>query len=189
MTLSGWFKSYVYIPLGGNRKGTARCIVNLLIVWSLTGLWHGAGWNFMAWGLYFAVLLIMEKYLLKGILDKIPSAVRHIVTVMLIMISWVIFAVEDSGSIIKYFSAMFGLNGQGFITEVFLYNIRNYGVIIGIGVILSTPIYKVLEAKVATLRYKNIIYGCAAAGFIGLFIVTVSNLVMNTYNPFLYFRF
>lgn len=182
MSLSEWFKLYVYIPLGGNRCGKARAIFNLMVVWTLTGFWHGASWNFLLWGFYFAVLLVIEKYVLASVLEKVPKIIMHFVTMILILISWVLFAVEDFDKMVTYFKHMFSPAG-GVIDDFFRYNIRNYIFVIIIGMILSTPVYRVLRDRVKGIR---IIKGLI---FFLLFVVTVSFMVRNTYNPFLYFRF
>lgn len=189
MTLSGWFKLYVYIPLGGNRVGVPRGIINLLIVWALTGFWHGAGWNFILWGIYFAILLVIEKYIIGKRMDKIPKVIRHLIACILILISWVMFQVEEFSNILIYYKTMFLGNGNGFIDKEFLFNISNYGIILVFALVLCTPIYPKVVIKVNASKYKNVWYIFAGIGFIALFIVSVSFIVKNTYNPFLYFRF
>ena len=182
MTLSEWFKLYVYIPLGGNRCSKSRNIINLLIVWTLTGFWHGASWNYMLWGFYFAVLLVLEKYVFADVIKKIPSVIMHVVTIVIILISWVLFAVEDFSDMVLYLKHMFN-PAYGFINDAFMYNLNNYMFILLVGIVLSTPVYQLFRNKVKSLR---IIKGLA---FAGLFIITISFMVRNTYNPFLYFRF
>lgn len=189
MTLSEWFRLYVYIPLGGNRVGVFRNIINIFIVWSLTGFWHGAGWNFMMWGFYFAVLLVLEKFVFKNVLEKTPSFLRHILTLFLVLMSWVMFAVEDFNEMGQYFVTLFTGSGNGLTDNGFLYNIRCYGLIILIAMVLSTPVYRILKEKIAACRLKNVIYVLGSVVFVLLFLITVSFLVRNTYNPFLYFRF
>lgn len=108
MSLSSWFKEYVYIPLGGNRKGLARQILNIAVVWALTGLWHGASWNFVAWGMYFGVILILEKLWILKWLDKCPALVGHLYSLILIVLGWVIFALTDFGQMREYLQVMFG---------------------------------------------------------------------------------
>lgn len=193
MSLSEWFKLYVYIPLGGNKKGKKRQIINLIIVWTLTGFWHGASWNFMLWGFYFALLLVFEKFLimpatdklkksLKGVTLNIYKVIEHICTFVLILVSWVMFAVTDFSEMVKYFKHMLGINAE-FTNSYFFYNLTNYGLILMVGIVLSTPIYPLLKKHVKGLRIlKGLI-------LVVLFIVTMSFLVRNTYNPFLYFRF
>lgn len=182
MTLSEWFKLYVYIPLGGNRCSKSRNIINLLIVWTLTGFWHGASWNYMLWGFYFAVLLVLEKYVFADVIKKIPSVIMHVVTIVIILISWVLFAVEDFSDMVLYLKHMFN-PAYGFINDAFMYNLNNYMFILLVGIVLSTPVYQLFRNKVKSFR---IIKGLA---FAGLFIITISFMVRNTYNPFLYFRF
>ena len=180
MSLSSFFKDYVYIPLGGNRKNQFR---NILIVWMLTGLWHGASWNFIIWGLYFGILLIVEKYLLKNILNKIPNVIKYITTIFLIIISFYIFAFDDMNLLILFGKILFGFSGNKFIDSTFIFYFTNYLVILIIATLFSTPIYKILKERVKVNGIIIlIIYSL-------LFILTVSFLVSDTYNPFLYFRF
>ena len=110
ITLSSWFKDYIYIPLGGNRKGFAKQIRNILVVWFLTGAWHGASWNFILWGVYFGVILILEKLFILKLLDKLPKIIGHIYSIILILVSWCIFAFEDLSKVINYIRAMFANN-------------------------------------------------------------------------------
>ena len=174
ISLSSWFKEYVYIPLGGNRKGVPRQIINLLIVWFLTGLWHGAGWNFVLWGLYFFLLLTAEKLFLLKVLKRLPAAVGHIYTLLAVLVSWAIFAGCD-------FGAMFGSNG--FYSADFLYYFESYAAIIAIGILFSTEYPKRL--------YKKYVKSDAVKYVIACFIAALSVLMLigDSYNPFLYFRF
>ena len=178
MTLSGWFKDYLYIPLGGNRVKVKRHILNLFLVWFLTGLWHGASWNFVLWGLYFFILLTLEKYIINKI--KIPNVLGHIITIFLIIISWVIFAFDDLSIMTTYLSKMF-IN-TNLIDSSSLFFIKNYFFIFIISIILSTPIIKNIKMKKYYKPFIIILY-------IVLFILTISYLVSDAYNPFLYFRF
>ena len=174
ISLSTWFKEYVYIPLGGNKKGLPRQIINLLIVWFLTGLWHGAGWNFVLWGLYFFVLLALEKLFLLKLIKKLPAALGHIYTVIAVLISWAIFAEAD-------FSAMLGLNG--FYSADVVYYLKSYAVVIVLGILFSTDYPKKLfEKYVKSKTTEYIIAGLIAA-------LSVLMLIGDSYNPFLYFRF
>ncbi len=176
ITLSSWFKDYVYIPLGGNKKNAIR---NIIIVWFLTGLWHGASWNFIIWGLYFGIILILEKYVFKNILEKIPSVFRHVGTIFLILVSFYIFAFDNVDNLIGFGSILFGFSGNNFINIIFLFYFSNYIYIILIGCLLSVPI---LKERVKMNWFVSVIY-------ILLFIITVAFLVSDSYNPFLYFRF
>ncbi len=176
ITLSSWFKDYVYIPLGGNKSNVIR---NLLLVWLLTGLWHGASWNFVIWGLYFGVLLILEKFVFKKYLDKVPNIIRHIVTMFLVIISFYIFAFDDFSLLTSFGSILFGFSGNVFIDDTFKFYLTNYGFVILVGCLLSVPI---LKERVKMNWFMVIIY-------IVLFVMTVAFLVSDSYNPFLYFRF
>lgn len=188
MTLSGWFRDYVYIPLGGNRKGKKRQVLNIAIVWALTGFWHGASWTFLLWGIYFGVILIVEK--LTKFPEKMPGVLRHIYSIFLVMIGWMIFAVEDIKELGRYASQVFGFGADGLVGGEFKYQLGNYLVILVVGVILSTPVFGKLKA----LGEKNKTAGTvlSVAGMLAgmlLLVVCVAMLVADSYNPFLYFRF
>ncbi|MCR5673498.1 MAG: MBOAT family protein [Lachnospiraceae bacterium] len=178
MTLSGWFREYVYIPLGGNRKGKARTYVNLFIVWFLTGFWHGAGWNFICWGLFFFVFLSLEKSFLKGFLDDHP-AVARIYALLFIGLSWMIFAITDFSKLGVY---ALRLITPGRSCDDLIYYIRNYGVVLLIGCVLSTP---VLTPYFERIKRKPGGY----AVLLVLLFISVCYLADASYNPFLYFRF
>lgn len=180
ISLSSFFKDYVYIPLGGNRKHQFR---NILIVWALTGLWHGASWNFILWGLYFGVLLLLEKYVLKKYLDKIPNIFKHLITIFLIIISFYIFAFDNINLLISFGKILFGVSGNKFIDNNFIFYLTNYLFILVIGCIFSTPIYKKIKERI---KVDGLIM---AVIYSLLFVLTISFLVSDTYNPFLYFRF
>ena len=186
MSLSSFFRDYVYIPLGGNRKGLKRQILNILVVWSLTGFWHGANWNFILWGVYFFVFLVIEKvFLLKHLKNGFFS---HLYTMLLVLISFVIFSVEDMGQIGIFLKSVFGLNGLDFINFETWYYLKNYIVILIIGMICSTPLIKNLLNKLADS--KNVIVGILEAViYIGLLIICSAALISNSFNPFIYFRF
>ena len=177
MTLSGWFREYVYIPLGGNRKGTARTYVNLLIVWALTGFWHGADWNFVLWGLFFFVVLSLEKLFLTDFLEQ-HRVFAQVYAKLLIAFSWMIFAITDLGQIGVFFRQLFCFRAG----DDALYAVQNYGIFLLIGCILSTPVFAGLYEK-WKLRAPGII-----ASFLILF-ASVAYLADAGYNPFLYFRF
>lgn len=180
MTLSNWFKDYVYIPLGGNRCSKLKNIRNILIVWLLTGIWHGASWNYLLWGVYFGIILLVEKFILKSFLDKIPSFLKHIYAIVLILIGWVIFAFEDFNTGLGYLQKMF-INNT-FIDDKFLFLIKNYFVFYFFGIFFCMP----LVQKIKLNTFRNIL--CIIV-YLFLFIVTVASLVGDSYNPFLYFRF
>ena len=188
ISLSTFFKDYVYIPLGGNRCSTIKNIRNILIVWMLTGLWHGASWNFIIWGIYFGIILILEKFVLKKYLEKMPNFLRHLYSILLILIGWLIFAFEDMNVLLEYSKRLFGFETR-FIDNDFLFFIKNYLVFIVIAMIFSTPITRIIKEKIAKARYKNIYNIGIFISFIFLFMIVISFLVSDTYNPFLYFRF
>ena len=177
ITLSSWFREYVYIPLGGNRKGKLRTYLNLLIIWGLTGLWHGANWNFLIWGLFFFVILSIEKMGLNKVLDK-SKVISHVYTLFIVIISWVIFAITDFTELAKYFKAMFGVR---FGSDIVYYG-RNYGLIILIGCILSTPLLSVIYGKIKNKPLGVVLH-------LIILILSVAYLTDASYNPFLYFRF
>ncbi|MBR7073089.1 MAG: MBOAT family protein [Eubacterium sp.] len=181
ISLGTWFREYVYIPLGGNRKGLPRQIFNLFVVWSLTGLWHGAGWNFVLWGLYFFVLLVAEKLFLLKLLKKLPSAFGHIYTMLAVLFSWMIFANEDFHTLGSYVASMFGANGV--YSESFMFFLKSYLVILIAGVIFSTDYPKRLFKKLFNSTAVKLVVGAA------LIALSVLMLVGDSYNPFLYFRF
>lgn len=178
ITLSSWFRDYVYIPLGGNRCSSGRNIFNLFIVWSLTGLWHGAAWNFVLWGIYYFVLLTCEKYLLKNIIKKIPSAIRRIITFIFVIFGWVLFSSEDMTTVKEMFLSMFGYNG--FVPADWWYILTNNGVMLLLMGVLSVPLFDVKDKRNKAMRIVI---------FILLFGISIICLVGDTYNPFLYFRF
>lgn len=188
MTLSSWFKDYIYIPLGGNRKGFLKQMRNILVVWFLTGAWHGASWNFILWGVYFGVILIFEKLFLLKFLEKLPKIARHMYAVFLILFSWVIFAFEDLSKVGMYFSSLFNLNRNKFFDLEGMYYFNNYAVIIFIGIVMSTPIFKRLIDK---LDNNNSVFSQSLVSiiYILIFLLSTASLVTDTFNPFLYFRF
>ena len=190
MSLSSWFREYVYVPLGGNRKGLPRQLLNIAIVWALTGLWHGASWNFVAWGVYFGVILIIEKLFLLRILEKVPACVSHLYALVFIVCGWVIFAIEDLGQVGTYFSMMFGASGH-LTDDAFWYYVTSRIWLLAACVIGSTH----LPAKIAALvrekmSGREILLGVTeSAGFLVLMLFSIAFLVSGSYNPFLYFRF
>ncbi len=186
ISLGTWFREYVYIPLGGNRKGAAKTYFNIFAVWFLTGFWHGASWNFALWGLYFAFILIIEKLFLLKWLEKLPSFVSHIYSLLLILIGWVIFSFDSVSAGFGYFGAMFGIGNTGFVDGEFVYMIESYAFILVAGIIGATPLAKCVFKKISDKKYYGIIAGVLA---IAALAVSVIYLVDSSYNPFLYFRF
>lgn len=185
ISLSTWFKEYLYIPLGGNRKGKWRNILNLLIVWAVTGIWHGAAWNFLLWGLYYAVLLILEKLWLLKRMEKWPHIFRHIYTLILVVIGWAIFACDSLKMCMTMISRMFGFGGNGMIQTQDVYYLVSYALILLILCISSAPVmvnlYRKLSVNVQQILTPVLL-------LLGL-ILSTAVIVDSTYNPFLYFRF
>lgn len=188
ISLSSWFRDYVYIPLGGNRVSKIKHIRNLLIVWFLTGLWHGAAWNFVAWGLYYGVILIIEKYLLSPVLDRLPDVVRHIYSIVLVVIGWVLFLSSSFGQAADYIRVMFGAGAHGFADRESMYLLTSNLILWLILIFGSTPLvhfryeHMLRSKKWNTTIINSVVYAA-------LFIVCIAYLVTETYNPFLYFRF
>lgn len=190
ISLGTWFKDYVYIPLGGNRVGKIKLIRNILIVWMLTGLWHGANWTFVLWGLLFGILLIIEKLFLLKKLEKTPKIIQHIYVLFIVMISFIIFNSNNIGEALKQTIGLFGANGESIINNYTIYYLKSYFVIILIGIIGATPLLKNLINK---LKQKNktrkIINVLEPITLIALLLFVTAYLVDSSYNPFLYFRF
>lgn len=196
MTLGGWFKSYVYFPLGGSRKGTARTVINLLIVWTITGVWHGASWNFMLWGTYFGVLIVLEKLFLGKWLEKIPSVFSWLYTFVLVVFGWIMFdgvapgTVDFGdmfGQVFTYIGAMFGANGtfaDNFATNAFV----NYGVMFAIAIFGSTDALKTIIGKIKEKAPGWVQYGYPIAQT-AVMLASVAFITTSSYHPFLYFNF
>ena len=188
ISLSSWFRDYVYIPLGGNRVSKIKHIRNLLIVWFLTGLWHGAAWNFVAWGLYYGVILIIEKYLLSPVLDRLPDIVRHIYSIVLVVIGWVLFFSSSFGQAADYIRVMFGAGAHGFADRESMYLLTSILILWLILIFGSTPLVHFrYEHMLRTKKWNTTIINSVV--YAALFIVCIAYLVTETYNPFLYFRF
>lgn len=185
ISLSSWFKDYVYVPLGGNRKGLKRQIVNILIVWSITGLWHGASWNFLLWGLYYGMLLMVEKLFLYEKLKKIPSWISHCYAMFFVIGGWMIFAIEDFQKLTGYLGTMIGIGGAGLLSSQVLYYLRNYLAVLVILTVAGLPVGKKLYEKMP----KNVQKVFSTVGVLFVLMVCTAYLVDSTYNPFLYFRF
>ena len=183
ISLSTWFKEYVYIPLGGNRKGLPRQILNLLVVWGLTGFWHGASWNFLLWGLYYAVLLIIEKLFLLKVLKKLPGFICHIYSMVLVLFGWVLFFFEDMTALTGFFRRLFT---PAAVTAQCGNVILGYVPMLAISIFAAMPIMKTLGDKAGhkpVVRYAKL--GAVAV----LMVLCVASLVSQSYNPFIYFKF
>ena len=185
ISLSTWFKEYVYIPLGGNRKGVKRQILNLLIVWGLTGLWHGAAYNFVLWGLYYGLLLILEKFVLKKFLDRLPSFVQHIYTLFIIIIGWGLFYFTDVGQLGEFMVDLFNFGNGICGDQAFNLIMSNLPMLI-IAAVASTPLAAMLHNRFEHTRFMWIPETLYCMGVLA---VSTASLVNQSYNPFLYFRF
>lgn len=185
ISLSTWFKEYVYIPLGGNRKGVKRQILNLLIVWGLTGLWHGAAYNFVLWGLYYGLLLILEKFVLKKFLDRLPSFVQHIYTLFIIIIGWGLFYFTDVGQLGEFMVDLFNFGNGICGNQAFNLIMSNLPMLI-IAAVASTPLATTLYTRFEHTRFMWIPETLYCMGVLA---VSTASLVNQSYNPFLYFRF
>ena len=197
MTLSTWFKEYVYIPLGGNRHGTKRLVFNLLIVWLLTGFWHGAEWNFVIWGLYYFVLLVAEKLFLKRWLDKLPSLISHTYSLFFILIGWLIFYFKpDFGgwsAFSSYFLGMFGGLGLPLSNLEFSYTLVRNMLLIAILAFASTPYpreaYFKLKERLAGKRSGTVLAAVCDAALVAIFVLCIVYISSSDYRPNIYFEF
>lgn len=185
ISLSTWFKEYVYIPLGGNRKGVKRQILNLLIVWGLTGLWHGAAYNFVLWGLYYGLLLILEKFVLKKFLDILPSFIQHIYTLFIIIIGWGLFYFTDVGQLGEFMVDLFNFGNGICGDQAFNLIMSNLPMLI-IAAVASTPLATMLYTR---FEHRRFMWIPETLYCMGVLAVSTASLVNQSYNPFLYFRF
>lgn len=190
ISLSSWFKDYVYIPLGGSRKGTLKLVRNILIVWFLTGIWHGAAYNFILWGLFIGVFLVIEKLWLSKYISKLPKVLRNIYVLFIIMISFIMF---NAGSINEAFfniKGLFGLNKEVFINNYTIYYLKSYLVVLIIAIFGSTPLFKNIIEKLKKSKCLNKIINILEPIFLVILLLLVTAyLIDSSYNPFLYFRF
>lgn len=192
ISLSGWFREYVYIPLGGNRKGLPRQLLNILIVWMLTGIWHGAGWNFLLWGLWFALWLTLEKLVLGRVLNALPSLVGRLYTWLVVLVSWVFFAIESGSGALNYLYVMFGRGAAGLYDSPTLFILLEYRVLLIFAAIAATPLAR---------RLSETLFRANGSGIVAirrvleklvpalLLLASIAYIVEASYNPFLYFRF
>lgn len=180
MSLGTWFRDYIYIPLGGNRVSVPRHILNMFIVWFLTGFWHGASWNYIIWGLYFFVFLVIEKYVFGNKFEKVPKIFRHLYALIVILVGWVIFKEENSFLLLKYLKAMFSVGLKPTIGGV-TYYLKEYYIEIFLGIIFSANILKAFEKGKKTIPAISI--------YFILLILSLVSLFSSSYNPFIYFRF
>lgn len=189
ISLSTWFRDYVYIPLGGNRVSKLKHFRNIFVVWFLTGLWHGASWNFILWGLYYGFILIIEKYFFAKYLKKMSTPIRHIYTMFLVLIGWLLFRAETMGQILAYLKVMFGLSDVAFINSQAIYYLKEYSFILILSILASLPIYPAIKKAMGTSG-DTIAGNCLkTATLTGMFLLSITYLVNSTFNPFIYFRF
>ena len=190
MTLSSWFRDYVYIPLGGNRVSPARFIVNIMTVWALTGFWHGADWNFIIWGAYFGVILLIEKEFLGDMLSRSSAFLRHVYVLVVIFISWALFDGDGLQDIAYNISKIFGAGSSSFFSQEALYYLRSYMIPLVVGAIGCTPIPKRLVQKLAETRAAAKALAIAEPLALGILLLTATAFMVDgSFNPFIYFRF
>ena len=159
-------------------------MLNILIVWSLTGLWHGANWNFVAWGAYYGLLLLIEKYVLRSVIDKIPNTIRHIITMLIVIVGWTFFSITDTGEMLRYLTTMFGRGNACVVNATTLYYLKTNAVLLIAGIVACTP--------APMRRFKKVNETMPNIGLVAIvivFVISVAYLVFGSYNPFLYFRF
>lgn len=190
ISLGSWFREYVYIPLGGNKKGALKQYRNLFIVWFLTGFWHGANWNFIIWGLYFGILITLEKIFVLKWLDKLPNFISHVYALIIIIVGWAIFEFENTSVLFSFIKTMFGMGSNTFIDNQSIYYLYTNLFLFILAIIFSTPLPKKL--------FKKLIYNVKLKPYAKLIVPTIyliliflctTYLVNETYNPFLYFKF
>ncbi len=185
ISLGNWFRDYLYVPLGGNRLGLRRQILNILIVWACTGIWHGASWTFLFWGLYYAFFLLLEKTFLLKYLNRLPNAVGHIYTMLVAISGWVIFQQTDVSQIMVFFRAMYGFGTAGFITGADLYYLSGFAGLLIVGIFACLPVGKSLYSRLP----EKIRAAATPVLILCVLVLSTAYLVDSTYNPFLYFRF
>lgn len=192
ISLSGWFKEYVYIPLGGNRRGLPRQLLNIVIVWMLTGIWHGAGWNFLLWGLWFALWLILEKLVLGRVLKALPSLVGRLYTLLVVLVSWVFFAIESGADALNYLFVMFGQGAAGLYDSSTLFTLLEYRVLLIFAAVAATPLAHWMAESLfratgsGVVAVRRVLEKVVPAL---LLLASIAYIVEASYNPFLYFRF
>ena len=188
ITLGAWFREYIYIPLGGNREGVIKHIRNIMVVWLLTGIWHGAAWTFIAWGVYYGLLLLIEKYLLSGILKMLPGAVRHIYTMLAVMIGWTFFAAPSIGDALHTLQQMFGGAAGGIADGTVWYFVRTNLIQLVIGVIMCSPWFYRQYKKFAFGHSRKRIY-VSCVIYCLVFLAALAYMIGATYQSFLYVNF
>lgn len=188
ISLGTWFREYLYIPLGGNRKGLPRQVLNLLVVWALTGLWHGAGWTFVIWGLYFFVLLVIEKLFLLRRLKALPAFVGRIYTLAAVLLSWIVFASDGLGDALRFLGALFGRNGLYDAATWYYWRENGLWLLVG-GVLSVSVVPKAVRRLLRRIRSEKLRFAVTACGAAALYALSLIMVINSSYNPFLYFRF
>ena len=186
ISLSSWFRDYIYIPLGGNRVSKIKWLRNILIVWLLTGLWHGAAWNFIFWGLYFGILLIIEKVFLNKYLQKLPKILSRIYVLAIVMISFIIFSGENMGQIMQNIGGLVGCGGQPLISLESIYYFKSYFVVLVVAMIGATPILKNIANSEKLHKVTSIL---EPIYLLLIFVICTSYIIYRSFNPFIYFTF
>lgn len=189
ISLSTWFRDYVYIPLGGNRKGKGRTLLNIFIVWLLTGFWHGAEWNFIIWGLYYFVLLMLEKLFLLEWLKKAPSVISRLYSLFFINLGWVIFAYDKMPALKNAVLNMFGGSALAFSNDLTIYYLISFGLFFVIAFVAATPLPKKLVTKLLNNKNEGLVTGLNAVFILCVLVLSTAFLASEAFNPFLYFRF
>ncbi len=189
MSLGTWFRDYVYIPMGGNRVSKGRFVLNIFTVWFLTGFWHGAEWNFIVWGVFFGVLLLVEKFFLTNVLEK-SKGLRHVYVLFLVAISFVIFSANNLGEAFLRVGGLFGAGGIPFVSGTALYQLKNYGWLILVGAVAATPLPKLAMARLGKTKLGAVSIGILEIPYLLFILVAVTAFLADgSFNPFLYFRF
>ena len=191
ISLSSWFRDYVYIPLGGKRVSVPKHLRNLFVVWFLTGLWHGASWNFVIWGLYHGIFLVLEKYIWGKKLEKLPAILKHLYAIIIVVVGFGIFTFDDLSELAAYFPKLLCLDGNALAGSELLWYAGNYLPFLLVGLVLAFPVYPAVTKRLAAAQpyRRKLIALCGSVAMVGLFLLAVAAMVGDSYSPFLYFRF
>lgn len=188
ITLGNWFRDYVYVPLGGNRRGKVRWYRNILIVWALTGLWHGASWNFVVWGLYFGVILMIEKAVVLKCLGRVPAAIGHLYAFLVVMTSWTLFVFPDIRESVTYLQVMYGFAGAPLVDRAFLYLLNGHAVLLALAFLSMLPLRAWIASHIPASS-RRVAEMLQPLVMLLLLVGSVMYLADAAFNPFLYFRF
>ena len=186
MSLGTWCRDYIYVPMGGNRVSKIKWIRNITIVWLLTGLWHGAAWNFIIWGLYFGILLMIEKLFLKKFLDKLPKIISRIYVLFIVMVSFVIYSGNTTSEIFKNLGGLVGINTTSLVSPESIYYLKSFLVVLVIGIIGATRLPKTIVTSEKLTKITNVL---EPIFLLVILVLSTSYIIDSTFNPFLYFRF